>query len=265
MAFLLELGFVLVLAAVLSLLAHRFRQPLVLAYILTGVIVGPAVLNAITSAEFLDTFATLGVAFLLFLVGINLKPSALKEMGRSAFLAGIGQVILTVFFGFLLSAALGFAFLPALYIALALSFSSTIIVVKLLADRHELTSLSSRLTIGILLVQDVVALGALIALNNAGSALSLPFILSLAVKILVVGGIAYAVHRFCARKAFSFLSSSQELLLLVAVAWCVTNVFFVSRFFQLKKGGDAFSFLISFCVFCCAFFVFVTFLKGVFP
>ncbi len=220
MVFLLELGLALLLAAALGLLAHRFRQPLVLAYIAAGIILGPAVLNEISSPEFLDTFARLGVAFLLFLVGMSLKPSAMKEMGRSAFLAGAGQVIITLILGFLLALSLGFPSIQALYLALAFSFSSTIIVVKLLADRGELAHLSSRLVIGVLIVQDIVALGALILLNNISGPLTAPFIVAVLIKAAIVGGIAVAIYKFVARRAFAALSSSQELLLLTAVTWC---------------------------------------------
>jgi len=143
----LELSIVIAIATLMSVFMKLLKQPLMIGHILTGIILGPLVLNIVQSSDTLITFSDIGVAFLLFIVGLNLNFKALKHVGMLSFAAGICQVIFTFIAGYLLAMALGFSSSSSVYISIALAFSSTIIVVKLLLDKYELESLHGKIAI----------------------------------------------------------------------------------------------------------------------
>ena len=113
------------------------RQPLVVGYILTGIIVGPYFFNLAEAKDVIELFSKFGVAILLFIVGLNLKTEVMREVGKVSVLAGIGQVLFTSIIGFLIIKLLGFDLLPALFGSIALTFSSTIIVLKLISPFYS--------------------------------------------------------------------------------------------------------------------------------
>ena len=128
---------------------------------IAGVLVGPIALGIVgpnsDSSAFLQVFARMGVALLLFIVGLSLDFRVLKEFGKVATLAGLGEITITATLGFLIALGLGFSYTPALYLAAALAFSSTVVVVKILSDKKEIDSLHGRIALGILIIEDLVA------------------------------------------------------------------------------------------------------------
>ncbi len=135
---LLDIAALLVVAAVVGGLALLTRQPLILAVLAAGIIAGPSVLNIVRDRETIHFLGELGITMLLFLVGLRLDPRELRNFGPVAFIIGLAQTVLTAGFGLALGLVLGFGLVPSLFIATALTFSSTIIIVKLLSDRREL-------------------------------------------------------------------------------------------------------------------------------
>src|SRR5690606_19294012 len=117
-----------------------------------------------------ELLAQLGIAVLLFLVGLKLDPQLIRTTGPVALATGLGQVLFTPVVGYLIALGLGIDPLPALYVAVALTFSSTIIIVKLLSDKRELDDLHGRIAVGFLIVQDIVVVIALIVLTAVGAA-----------------------------------------------------------------------------------------------
>ena len=154
----LELSIVIAIALILAFLMKLIRQPLIIAYIFSGIVVGPMFLNLVKSQDTLVAFSQMGIAFLLFMLGLNLNLEVLKEVGLVAFITGIGQVLFTSVIGYLIAISFGFSSLSAIYISVALTFSSTIIIVKLLSDKNDLDTLYGRISIGFLIVQDIVAI-----------------------------------------------------------------------------------------------------------
>src|SRR3989338_503937 len=156
-----SISIIIGIAALLTILARAIKQPPIIAYLVAGVIVGPIALGLVgqgsQTSEFLQIFARIGVALLLFIVGLSLDFRVLKEFGKVAALVGIGEIIVTSSIGFLISLALGFSFTPALYLAAALAFSSTVVIVKILSDKKEIDTLHGRIALGILIVEDFVA------------------------------------------------------------------------------------------------------------
>lgn len=163
-----EVTAILVVAAVVALVGMKLRQPLIVSFIAVGLLVGPSALGLAGTAEadpHLHLFAELGIALLLFLVGLKLDLGLVRTLGPVALMTGLGQVGFTSVFGFLICLALGMDWVTSLYIAVALTFSSTIIIVKLLSDKREVDSLHGRIALGFLIVQDIVVVIAMVVLS----------------------------------------------------------------------------------------------------
>lgn len=216
-----EVGAVLVLAGVFSLAAHILRQPLIIAYLLTGVVVGPSVLGIVQSPEVFGGFSQIGIALLLFIVGLNLNWRSVREVGGVAFTAGVAQVAFTSVIGFGIARAFHIDVVTAIFLAVAFSFSSTIIIIKLLSDKEDLERLYGRISVGILIVQDLIAMFTLLVLAalNEGGTLSQIVTVSLVKGVAVLAGL-FVVSRTVLPVLFRFAARSQELLFLTALGWC---------------------------------------------
>lgn len=216
-----ELAFIICLAAFFGLIARALKQPLVVAYLTAGLVVGAIHFFGTSPKEVFKVFSDLGVMFLLFLVGLEINYTSLRFVGKPAFIIGFFQVFVTASVGFFISRTLGFSDLASAYIGIALAFSSTVVVVKLLTDRKELESLYGKLSVGMLLVQDVIALLVLTTLTalGEGGGFSGPALLFAMLKAVVLLYIVF----FMSRKVFPTLlravGGSQELLFLSSVAW----------------------------------------------
>src|SRR3989344_5966492 len=154
----LELAVVVLLATALGIAARFLNQPIILAYLAAGAVIGYFGFFHLAEGETFQVFADLGIMFLLFLVGLEINYTSIRVSGRASVFVGLGQILFTFGLGFFISTVLGFGAVEAAYIAVALTFSSTIIVVKLLSDKKDLNSLYGRISIGFLLVQDFVAI-----------------------------------------------------------------------------------------------------------
>jgi Kef-type K+ transport system membrane component KefB len=146
-------------------LATRLRQPVLIAYIFVGIVAGPAVFGIVQAHEQIDLLAQVGVAVLLFVVGLKLDLTHVRHIGRSRWRPASGSSAFTILFGFILLVLLGKGTMEALYVAVALTFSSTIIIVKLLSDKRELDSLHGRIAVGFLIVQDIAVVLAMMAMS----------------------------------------------------------------------------------------------------
>jgi Kef-type K+ transport system membrane component KefB len=156
------------MAAVIGLFGILLRQPLIVSFIAVGLIAGPSALDVVRSDEQIDLLSELGIAVLLFLVGIKLDVKLIRSLGAVSLLTGLGQVAFTSIFGYLIGLALGLGHVTSLYVAVALTFSSTIIIVKLLSDKREIDSLHGQIALGFLIVQDLVVVLAMIVLSAIG-------------------------------------------------------------------------------------------------
>ena len=216
---------VLAVAAVFAFIAHRARQPTIVAYIIVGVIVGPTALGWVEDTDALELLAEIGIAILLFLVGLRLDIRLVRSIGRVALVTGLGQVVFTSLVGFALALLFGLPVVVAVYVSVALTFSSTIIIVKLLSDKRELDELHGRIAIGFLIVQDVVVIVAMIALSTFGTDLGGSVVgdvgLIIAFGVGLIGGIAIMM-RWVLPRLLRLAASSQELLIVGSVAWAVS-------------------------------------------
>ncbi len=215
-----ELSVVIGIGVVVAIIMRLLRQPLIIGHIITGLIVGPFVLNFIHSFEIFNLFSEIGIAILLFTVGLNLSPSVIKQFGKISLLTGIGQIIFTGGIGFFICRAIGYSPLVSVYMAIALALSSTIIILKLLSDKGELESLYAKISIGFLLVQDIIALILMFSIPLVTSPeASWVSIITMFAKGLALTLIAWLIAHKILRPLNSFFSQSQELLFLSSLGW----------------------------------------------
>jgi Kef-type K+ transport system membrane component KefB len=219
-----EFAIILALAALLGVIGQFLRQPLIVMFIALGILVGPCALDIVKSKDNIHLLAEIGISILLFIVGLKLDLRIIQSVGKIALMTGLGQVVFTSLFGYFIGLALGFSNLHSFYIAVALTFSSTIIIVKLLSDKKEIDSLHGQIAIGFLIVQDIVVILVMIILttlkqnNDANLAESI-------IKTIISGTglilLTASAMRWVLPRLSNFLAKSQELLVLFAIAWAV--------------------------------------------
>ena len=221
-----EIAVLLLLAAVIGAIGVRLRQPLIVAFIAVGILVGPSALGWVTANDQVDLLAQMGIALLLFVVGLKLDLHIIRTMGPVALATGLGQVFFTSVVGYVIAVTLGMDSITSLYVAVALTFSSTIIIVKLLSDKREVDTLHGRIAIGFLIIQDIVVILVMIGLTALGEASNSTSLGREAIEVLVKGGLFLAaiglLMRYALTPLLHQLARSTELLVLFAVAWAVT-------------------------------------------
>ncbi|MDP4039544.1 MAG: cation:proton antiporter [Candidatus Pacearchaeota archaeon] len=232
-----EIGVIIGLAAVLSLFGRAIKQPPIIAYLITGILVGPFALNLLSSTDLVQALARMGVTFLLFIVGLNLDFRVLKDVGGVALGVGLGQILVTASIGFLIAIGFGFSSIPALYIAAGLAFSSTVVAVKLLSDKKELDTLHGKIGIGVLIVQDFVAAIALMLVPVLGGGdISLIFIQLIKGAIAIAG--VFLISYFILHKIVGLAARNQEILFLFSVAWTlIVAIAFEGLGFSIEIGA----------------------------
>ena len=215
------------------------RQPLIIGYILSGVLIGPFFFDVLQNNETVGAFSEIGIAFLLFIVGLNLSPKVVKEVGKISFITGIGQIVFTSFFGYFIAILFGFSSISSIYIAVALTFSSTIIIMKLLSDKDALEKLYGKISIGFLLVQDFVAIVILIVITSlANGHTATELIFSTVVRGLGLFIILIPMGYFILPRLSNFFAKSQEFLFLFAIAWGLgLSALFLYLNFSVEVGA----------------------------
>jgi Kef-type K+ transport system membrane component KefB len=218
-----DIGVAVIAATFLGLIAHWLRQPIILGYLIAGALIGPHVFGLITDAHNIEVISELGLVLLLFIIGLEMNLKELLRSGKQLLLAGFGQ--------FLICAALGVAVFPlmgyglkgnaadGLYLALMCALSSTAIVVKLLYDKGELDTMPGRLTLGILVIQDVYAIFVLAFQPNFANPTLLPILKALGgtVGLLALG---FVVSRYALKYVFLSIAKTPEMILAVSIGWC---------------------------------------------
>lgn len=219
-----EFTIILFLAALLGSVGQLLKQPLIVMFIALGILVGPAVLDVVNSKDNIHLLADVGIVILLFIVGLKLDLRIIQSIGRIALLTGMGQVLFTSLIGFLIGIGMGFSNLHSFYIAVALTFSSTIIIVKLLSDKKEIDSLHGQIAVGFLIVQDIVVILVMIVLSTMRQDNESPLwhaILQTVLSGSVLVFLTWLAMKWMIPRLSNFLAKSQEMLVLFAIAWAV--------------------------------------------
>jgi len=211
-----DIGFLIILATFFAFIAKLFRQPLIPAYIIAGIVLGPLVMGVIKDELFIRHIAELGIAFLLFVVGLEINLKKLKYVGSAAIFGGLIQVTVIYLIGYYSTLFLGFMPFEAVILGLVVAFSSTMIVIKLLSDKGEIDTLHGKIVLGVLIIQDIIVILALALIGTFGN-----FDPMLAVYALLKGlGLflfAFICGRFIFPKVFEFSARSNELLFLTSL------------------------------------------------
>ena len=245
-----EISIIVVVATVMAGLMRILKQPTIIGFILTGALVGPISLDVIVhSTETISVFSKLGISLLLFIVGLGMNPRVIKEVGKASLITGLGQIIFTSFIGFVICIALGFPFdmasggydplIISLYVAVALTFSSTIIIMKLLSDKHALQSLYGRISVGFLLVQDIVAIALLILIPYVSGGLDTTGLAAENILFSVVIMVAAALtSTYLVPMMSRFFAKSPEFLFFFSIAWGLgLSSLFLQLGFSLEIGA----------------------------
>lgn len=227
-----QLSLVLVLAAGISVVMRLLRQPLIMGYIITGVVAGPSLFNLIHSQAAFESFSQIGIALLLFIVGLGLNVATIKSLGKPVLVVAAVNtgVIGGVSYG--LSLLLGFSHVEALIIAIAMLFSSTIVVIKALSDKKSISRLYGRIAIGVTLMEDLMATVALLFVTAAGGGATLHDFEILFMRGILLGiGLAFT-GAYVMPRLTKFFASSQEFLFMFALMWAfgVASLFEVAGF-----------------------------------
>jgi Kef-type K+ transport system membrane component KefB len=201
-----EIAVLLFLATTFGAIGLRLKQPLIVSFIALGIFVGPSGLGLVSANDQIDLLAKLGIALLLFVVGLKLDMHIIRTMGPVALATGLGQVFFTSVLGYFIALVLGMKTVGAVYVGAALAFSSTIIIVKLLSDKREMNALHGQIALGFLIVQDIVVVLVMIALTAFGQGGDVESLQNEALKVLINGtGLLVAIMllmRITVRLAF---------------------------------------------------------------
>lgn len=221
----LELSGILGLTVLVSFVVRLLKQPLIVAYIIAGLLAGPLVFNLLQGdTHTYKTFGEFGVVLLLYVVGLNLQFDFLKKIGKSAVIVGLGQIALCTLLGYGVLSFFPLSGASKWYLAIAVTFSSTIILTKLLAEKKDVDSMYGQRTLGLMIVQDVIAVGLMIVLSSGGTETAGQSLGStiglLAFKGLLLISAIYFLAKFLLPVLLDRVAKNGEFLFLFTIAWC---------------------------------------------
>ncbi|QPF86483.1 cation:proton antiporter [Bradyrhizobium genosp. L] len=206
-----------------GLLAHFSRQPLILAYLIAGFFIGPFGMGWVKSQESISVISELGLIFMLFMIGLEIDLKKIVRAGKMILFAGAGQLLGGCLIGALFFAGIGLAIgggkFDAVYLCVACALSSTVIIVKVLYEKRELDTLPGRITLGILVLQDIFAI-LFLAVQPSLDNLQIGVVLLSIVRVAVLVATALVLSRYVLPKLFHQIARRPELVLLGALAWC---------------------------------------------
>jgi len=212
-----SMGLIIITSSLFAFIIKFFKQPLIPAYILSGLLLGP-ITKLITNSDVISSLSTIGIAFLLFVVGMEIDFNKLKKTSLVSSVGGLVRMLLFFLSGFVIALLFGFKNIEAVYLGIIIAFSSTTVVVKLLSDKRELDTLHSRIMIGMLLVEDLVAIIILAIISSP--VLSFNIILFSFLKVIALLFLSFLLSKYLLKPIFSFAAKSRELLFLVSLSVC---------------------------------------------
>ncbi len=238
-----QFAFILAISSLFGFLVLKLKLPIIVSYLLAGVTLSFLPIFDTTQSLILHIFPDIGIAFVLFLIGMELDLREIKSLGKPIIISGLGQVITSTMIGFSIATLLGFKPVESFYIGLGLSFSSTVVVIKMLLEKRDVASLYGKLSIGISLVEDLVAIVVLMVISISGSAFRVGLEDLAPLQMLFAKGIflfflTYIVSKFIAKYVFDSVAKSTELLFFTAITWCfLFTAFAQSLGFSVEIGA----------------------------
>jgi len=231
-----QIGYIIIIATMGGYIAKLLKQPLIPAYIFVGLIIGP-IFGIITNSSIINSLSEIGIAFLLFIVGLEINLDRLKHVAGVATIGGVIQVAIMFTVGYIAATLLGYLSIESAYIGLILAFSSTMVVVKILSDKKQIDTLHGRIVIGILLMQDILAIFALLILTTLNQ-FSYTVLIIAIIKGILLLIIAFASSKILFPTFFKYAARSQELLFLLAITvMFIFSILFSSFGFSIAIGA----------------------------
>lgn len=226
-----QLAIILSLSSALGFITYKLKLPLLIAYLLGGLVIASTAIFDPRASEVLHFLPEIGIAFVLFLVGMELDLREIKSLGKPVLLAGILQIFITTIVGSSIARLLGFGVAESWYLGMGLSFSSTILVIKLLIDKNDISALYGKLAVGILILEDLLAISLLVFLTVSTSVVGLGLqqafpIVTVLLKVVLIFGMVPILSRFILPNLFQAVSKQTELLFITALAWCFIYISF---------------------------------------
>lgn len=230
-----------------SVFMRMLKLPLIIGYIITGIIAGPYMLDLISHSPIIPFFSQIGVILLLFVVGLHISSEVVKDVGKVSLVTGLGQILFTSSLGFLIFLAFGFDLIPAIFMAISLTFSSTIIIMKLLSDKGEGDQLYGRITLGFLIIQDIVAIVILMVISSFENS-SLPTGLFFAFANGFIALISlYTIAHYIIPRMDKDFTESHEFLFVFSITWGFGLAILFSKIgFSVEVGALIAGILMSF-------------------
>ncbi|AXR82471.1 cation:proton antiporter [Natrarchaeobaculum sulfurireducens] len=223
-----DLAIILLSATIVGFIANQTGQPTIVAYIVAGVIIGPAALGIVEVTELTETLSELGLAFLLFLLGIKMRLDEISHVLAPILKISIPQMFTVALVGMVISLLLGFTLLEAVLIGLAVMYSSTAVVIKMLTDKDEATSLHGKIDVGVLLMQDIVVviLLAVLAAGRPDDATEIVTTLGIVLFLVVLITIAaIGASRYVLPVVFRRIADNKDVFFLIALSWAFLFIF----------------------------------------
>ena len=217
-----DIAICIIAAWVVAVISKVARQPLLLAYLVAGFAVGPHGFQWVTNPDSIQTISEIGLSLLLFMIGLEIDLKRMLSAGRVITFTALSQILGCTVLGWLVFNFIGPAQnkLEAIYLAIAAAMSSTVIIVKILYDKRELETLSGRITLGVLVLQDVFVILFLAIQPNLKNPAITPLVLALG-KVILLLSVAFLASRFALPKIFKQIARLPELVLVGALAWCL--------------------------------------------
>jgi CPA2 family monovalent cation:H+ antiporter-2 len=237
----------MIIAAIMLIITYKLRQPMVIGYILAGMVIGPSTppFTLIQSVETVNVFAELGIIMLLFVIGTEFPIAKLKSVSKTSVIVGIPELLGTLLIVFLIAQTLGFSFFDSIFIALAVSITSTVVTIKILEELNILRDRSSVLILGVLIIEDIIAVSALAILQSTATAgadqLSIMEITySIGIVIAFIGSILILGSKFIPNALDRVGKTNDYALLLIVILGLAFGLSFAARALGLSVVIGAF-------------------------
>ena len=236
---------IMIIAAIMTIISYKLKQPLILGYIGAGIIIGPHTppFSFISNIEVLNLFAEIGIILLLFTVGMEFPIRNLKKIGKKATIITVAEQIGTLIAGFFVGQGLGFSFFDSLFIAVALSVSSTVVILKVLEELKILREEASNLTLGILIIEDIIILSIFALLHPisiTGNISIVEIVIPIGISIVFIAGVLIIGSRTIPRLVDFVARTNQSDVLVVAVLGLAFGFAYLSNLLGISVAVGAF-------------------------
>jgi len=236
---------IMIIAAIMTIISYKLKQPLILGYIGAGIIIGPHTppFSFISNIEVLNLFAEMGIILLLFTVGMEFPIRNLKKIGKKATVITVAEQIGTLIAGFFVGQALGFSFFDSLFLAVALSVSSTVVILKVLEELKILREEASNLTLGILIIEDIIILSIFALLHSTsvtGNISIVEIVIPIGISVVFIAGVLIIGSRTIPKLVDFVARTNQSDVLVVAVLGLAFGFAYLSNLLGISVAVGAF-------------------------